>query len=259
MISRVLKALEKPIENRYEIKSLVYELCNGHQMNMNCGACISEAVMLLSNWLRINGHDNNYKSRALHGEYELKTINLFVQVYECNDAKRQSELNECLRINKELNINGVPYFNVIEITERLTFRQMFDLTAKYSDCINIIANSDIYFDETILNARWIKSNDCWALSRWDYTDGRAILFNRKDSQDVWIFNGLVDGQFGDYFLGTPGCDNRLAWDLKTHGYNVTNPSMSIHAIHLHETNYRTYTKETTAVPRPYHFILPTYL
>lgn len=259
MVNRVLKALDKPVDNRYELKSLAFELCNGYVMNLNCGACISEAVLLLSNWLRINGHENNYKSRALKGEFELKQINLFVQVYKADNPERQKELNECLRINKSLNINGVPYFNVIEIEERLTFRQMFDLTAKYKDCINIIANSDIYFNETILECRWLKPFDCWALSRWDYSEGKAVLFNRKDSQDVWVFNGAVSGNFGDYFLGVPGVDNRLAYDLKTNGYNVLNPSKSIHAIHLHETNYRTYDKNTIPVPRPYHFIIPTYL
>lgn len=259
MIKKVLDALKDPIKNRVEIKSLTYELCNGHIVNTNCGSCISEAVLLLSNWLRQQGHNNDYKSRAIRGEYELKKLNLFVQIYESEKPDRQKELDECLRINKELNVNGVPYFNVIEISERLTFNQMFDLTANYKDCINIIANSDIFFNETILNARFIAPSDCWALSRWDYSDGKAILFDRKDSQDVWVFNGEVKGNFGDYFLGVPGCDNRLAHDLKVNGYNVLNPSKSIHAIHLHETNYRTYTRETQAVPRPYHFVLPHYL
>ena len=254
MINKVKNALLNPIENRGALKSLVSELCN-YNMNMNCGACISEAVMLLGNWLKLEGEHNNYASRAINGEYELKQINLFVQVYQSNNIERQKELDACLKINKSLNINGVPYFNVIEITERLTFNQMFQLTKQYQNHINIIANSDIYFDETILQCRFMKPKDCYALSRWDYRMGMAYLFNRKDSQDVWIFNGSVNENIGHYNLGIPGCDNKIAWELKASNYNVLNPSKTIHAIHLHNTEYRTYTPDQRLF-EPFHFIFP---
>jgi len=254
MINKVKNALVNPIENRGALRSLVSELCN-YNMNMNCGACISEAVMLLGNWLKLQGLQNDYSSRALKGEYELKQINLFIQVYKSGNEERQKELDACLRINKGLNINGVPYFNVIEITERLTFNQMFKLTLAYPKCINIIANSDIYFDETILECRFMKINDCYALSRWDYINGMAHLFNRKDSQDVWVFNGSIDKNIGHYNLGIPGCDNKIAWELRANNYNVLNPSKTIHAIHLHNTQYRTYTPDQRLF-EPFHFIFP---
>lgn len=255
MIEKVNHALINPILNRQSIKSLAFTLCN-YNMNLNCGACISEAVMLLGNWLKEQGVDNNYKSRALKGEFELKQINLFVQVYQCDNEERQIELDTCLAINKSLAINGVPYFNVIELTERLTFNEMFKLTEQYPNHINIIANSDIYFDETILTVRWMQPKDCYALSRWDYINGTAVLFNRKDSQDVWCFNGSVKGNIGHYHLGIPGCDNKIAWELKQSNYHVTNPSKTIHSIHLHNTQYRTYNTQTKKVPEPYHFIFP---
>jgi len=255
MIEKVNLALQNPIENRQSLKSLSFELCN-YNMNMNCGACISEAVMLLGNWLKEQGFNNNYKSRALRGEFELKKINLFIQVYESNNIERQKELETCLEINKSLNINGVPYFNVIEINDRITFKQMFQLTKDYPNDINIIANSDIYFDETILHTRWIKNKECFALSRWDYYEGKAVLFNRKDSQDVWCFNGSVNLNIGDYNLGVPGCDNKLAFELISNGYSVLNPSKTIHAIHLHNTEFRTYNHTTERIAEPYHFIFP---
>lgn len=255
MIQKVLNALSKPIENRSVIKHLVSELCN-YQMNMNCSACINEAVMLLGNWLKENGVTNDYKSKALRGEYELKKINLFVQVYEAENKERQIELATCLKINKSLNVNSVNYLNVIEIKDRLTFNQMFELTKDYPNDINIIANSDIYFNETILQTRFMSNNDCYALTRWDYSDKKAVLFYRKDSQDVWVFNGVAKVNGGNYYLGKPGCDNRLAKEIVDSGYQLSNPSKSIHAIHLHETNFRTYDNSTKRVEDPYHFILP---
>ncbi len=254
MIDKVKSALKNPHLNRHELKSLSLQLCNYH-MNMNCGACITEAVLLLGNWLKANGEDNNHQSRALSGEFDLKKINLFVQVYTQDNLERQKELDYCLKKNKELNVNGVPYFNVIEIKERLTFNQLFELTKNYQNDINILTNSDIFFDESILEVRWIKENECYALSRWDYNDGNAILFNRKDSQDVWVFNGSVNCSGGNYFMGIPGCDNKIAFELKQSGYNVLNPSKTIHAIHLHETNHRTYNVKDR-LHEPFHFIHP---
>lgn len=252
MIKKVTEALQNPVANRHILKQLVLELCNYH-MNMNCGACISEAVMLLGNWLKKEGIFNDYKSRALSGEFELKRINLFVQVYKAEDSRRQIELDTCLKINKSLNINGVPCFNVIEINERLTFKEMFKLFIPNE--INIIANSDIYFDETILNVRWIQGRECYALSRWDYKGNKAVLFNRKDSQDVWVFNGEVTENIGNFNLGVAGCDNKIAYELAQCKYQVSNPSKTIHAIHLHESNYRTY-NVANRLHEPFLFIKP---
>lgn len=257
MIQKVSNALLDPIKNRLEIQSLVLQLCN-YSMNPNCSSCISDAVMLLSKWLKDNGITNDYFNKAIKGKYELKKINLFIQVYNSDNSERQKELEICLEINKSLHINSVPYFNVIEIKERLTFKEVFELTKNYPDHINIISNSDIYFDETILACRYLQNNECFALSRWDYSGSKAILLNRKDAQDVWAFNGSVNCNGGNYNLGIPGCDNRLAMELKESGYNVLNPSKSIHCIHLHNTNYRTYTPQTARVEEPYHFILPHY-
>jgi len=256
MISKVNLVLQDPIKNWLELQILVLDLCNYH-MNVNCRSCINEAVMLLSNWLKQQGQQNEYFKRAVNNEYELKQINLFVQVYKSDNEDRQRELDVCLKINKELNINGVPYFNMIEIGQRLTFKEMFELTKQYDNCINIIANSDIYFNETVLQTRFINKKECYALSRWDYSNGMAILFNRKDSQDVWIFNGAVNCNGGDYFLGVAGCDNRIAYDLRQSGYSVLNPSKRIHAIHYHNTNHRTYKSEDRLL-EPYHFIFPHY-
>lgn len=254
MINQVTEALKKPIENRHIIKILVHDLCS-YNMNLNCGQCINEAVMLLGNWLKEQGQDNDFRSRAIKGEFSLKTINLFIQIYKSDNPERQKELDTCLKNNRSLNINGVPYFNIIEISERLTFNEMFKLTEQYPDRINIITNSDIYFNETILQTRFLKDNECLALSRWDVNGTTAVLFDRKDSQDVWIFNGAVKCNGGNYYLGIPGCDNKIAFELKQSGYVVNNPSKSIHALHLHNTNYRTYTPNDRLL-EPFHFIKP---
>lgn len=252
LITRVQETLKEPKRRLSDLFNLCKELCN-HSINVNCSSCITEGVILLSNWIKKNNiqlENNSYMTKAANGEYELKPLKLYVQVYECGDIERQKELDACLKINKERK----HIYEVIEIKERLTYAQIFQMLCPNS--INIIANSDIYFDETILFARFINENNCYALSRWDYMgDKMAVLFNRKDSQDAWIFNGKPKIVGGNFEQGKAGCDNRIAYDIRQSGYNVLNPSKTIHAIHLHLTNLRTY-KATEKIPEPYHFIFP---
>jgi hypothetical protein len=257
LINRVQDVLENPKGNLNELNELSKKLCN-NSVNITCSSCITDAVILLTRWLKENNTEAraNYLSKAMNGEYELKQINLFVQVYDYGNPDRQSELDSCLRINK-----GSGYFKkVIELKDRPTYQQLFHLTKSYPDDINIIANSDIFFDETILMTKFMDADDCYALSRWDYSSGNlSVLFDRNDSQDAWVFSGSVTKVVNcDFTMGVPGCDNRIAHCIKSAGYKVLNPSKTIHAIHLHETNLRTYDHTTQRVPEPYHFIKPHY-
>lgn len=255
LINRVQNVLSNPKGMIRDLFELCKTLCN-HTVNVNCSSCVTEGVILLTNWVKENNikiEAQKYFVKAVNGEYEFKPINLFVQYYQCGNEERQKEIDACSKLNHKLK-----HFNkVFSLTDRLTYKQIFELTNEYPDCINVIANSDIYFDETILFARFMNENDCYALSRWDYKEnGLAVLFDRKDSQDVWIFNGAVRKiESGNYYLGTAGCDNRIAYELNNAGYNVLNPSKTIHAIHLHNSEFRTYT-DIDRLSEPYHFIFP---
>lgn len=112
----------------------------------------------------------------------------------------------------------------------------------------IIANSDIFFDETlevINGADLDKTMIC--LSRWDIKrglGGNAVkLFNRPDSQDSWIFASPMNKKVeerSNFFLGRIGCDNALAWIAHEEGMKLTNPAHQIISKHLHMVDYRTY-------------------
>jgi hypothetical protein len=254
IINRVQNVLSNPKGMIKDLFELCKTLCN-HTVNVNCSSCVTEGVMLLANWVKENNikiEAQKYFVKAVNGEYEFKPINLFFQSYNCGNEERQKELDACCRINHKSK-----YFHkVFSLTERLTYKQLFELTNEYPDCINVIANSDIYFDETILYARFMGENDCYALSRWDYKEnGLAVLLDRKDSQDAWIFNGAAKVNNCDFFLGIPGCDNRIAHEISVSGYNVLNPSKTIHAIHLHNSQVRTYDGSQIISP-PYYYINP---
>jgi hypothetical protein len=123
------------------------------------------------------------------------------------------------------------------IKRRASFYEAINLT----DGLVVVANTDIYFDETLELALNIKEKECYALSRYDIIKGEKKLYARCDSQDAWIFNN-PKLKVGNYQFGMPGCDNRLAYEINQSGYKIYNPCLDIHAIHEHKSNIRTYTE-----------------
>jgi hypothetical protein len=64
-----------------------------------------------------------------------------------------------------------------------------------------------------------------------------------------------------YTMGMHGCDNAIAHELVKRRYMVTNPCMTVKAIHLHRSGYRTYRTgpgrpKQYVVPPPYTLVLP---
>jgi hypothetical protein len=124
-----------------------------------------------------------------------------------------------------------------------------------ADDVTILANSDIYFDESI-SALGIalRPGQCAALARWNVQSGsEPILNDRNDSQDAWVFKGPIREIRGDYCVGVPRCDNRFLYELKQAGYEIINPAFSIRAYHLHAGQRGEYQTENQQ-----HFVDPPY-
>lgn len=196
-------------------------------------------------------------------------MNLLINYYRDKNEARRRELDLCFDINlkdknfsKVIVVTEVEDFSnisgdfIIEPKSRPTFKELFKIANGYSDpkTITVITNSDITFDDSIrLASIHLKPNQCYALSRWDVDpNGDATLHNHSDSQDTWIFRGLIKNVPDcDFTLGTPGCDNAIAERLERAGYDVKNPSVSIKTYHYHISNIRNY-----QCPKPYKFITP---
>jgi len=124
--------------------------------------------------------------------------------------------------------------------------------------VKIIANSDIYFDDTLqIVPNSIKSNEVYCLTRWDEEKGSIQFYNNFKSQDAWFFQDKLTKNIGDYFMGLPGCDNRFAKELLDSGRKIKNPSLTIRAIHVHGSNLRNYNKSADRVIGEYAYPLPT--
>ena len=180
--------------------------------------------------------------------HRLNKIHLIQPLYIPTNRHRKQEIEYATKQNAAL-------FNHYT---RIDSQHLPDLFSAFKPHkINIIANADIYFDNTIKKVLSIPQRHVYALSRYD-TDGK--MFNRPDSQDTWIFHGSIRSNISmtNLTLGKPGIDNRLAYELLQAGYHVSNPSKSMTSWHMHSTNIREYS-HLEVVPPPYAIVYPTTL
>lgn len=186
------------------------------------------------------------------------TIHLIQPLYNPTDPNRRREIEYATKKNAAL-------FKHYTRVNSLLLSDLFK--AFKPDKINIIANADMYFDDNINKALMLAPHHAYALSRYEMNNVR--LFNRPDSQDAWIFHGLIwknltsrlrnnNNNNNLLALGKPGIDNRLAFELIQAGYHLSNPSKSITSWHVHASSSREYTP-IDVIPPPYAIVYPVTL
>lgn len=178
---------------------------------------------------------------------------LYQNLFYHKDSRRRLEFDHCLKMNL-LSFDKIFIFAepkvllpqsdklIITKKDKVTFNDFFKAT-QYSgiDDLNVIANSDIFFNRHELNKIQANINDnVFALSRWDifnFNEENAVLFDRDLSQDSWIKKGPFFISNADFGLGLGGCDNRIA-SILSERYVVKNPSKSIKSFHVHKAKQR---------------------
>jgi hypothetical protein len=183
---------------------------------------------------------------------------LLTEYFISDNIKRQKEYEICLEnnIKNEFITNIVlfnsdkSYFNfnsdkisMVYLEKRPNYIDIFNYcNENFKDEICIISNADIIFDDSLkhINKENIKGKFL-ALSRWDIIEqNKAQLYDWSYSQDCWIYLAPHDFKDAKYTMGRLGCDNRIAFDAKASGLDVTNPAKLIKTFHLHTSNHRTY-------------------
>tara|TARA_Y100001980_G_C14541104_1_gene318992 strand:+ start:704 stop:2122 length:1419 start_codon:yes stop_codon:yes gene_type:complete len=218
---------------------------------------------------------NKYK---IYDEYK-DNIYLFQQFYIPKDDKRKKEINECLKKNIKLkSITKVVLLNEriytideLGITEnenkkveqivikiRLKYKIFFEVAQRFTGYL-LLANSDIYFDETLVNiykSPLYNERSCYAQLRIEHN--KKLFGPRSDSQDAWLFHSKhlqLNTQHSDFELGMPGCDNKITIILAMNNYKLYNEPYRIKINHLHTSNIRGYTGKDV-IPGPYLMVLP---
>lgn len=198
-------------------------------------------------------------------------IKLYISYFEPKDDARQNELFDAVTKNIEnplidqivmLDESGQEWqsdkIKCIKVKSRPSYQDFFDLFE--DDCINIIANTDIYFNETLSKVENITDSTCYAITRHEISDGKIKPFAEVNtdcppyySQDVWVFRGKckIDDchtvlamnnatnqhDIIKHTMGVAGCENVLAALLKKK-YSVRNPHSHIICIHNHASTDR---------------------
>jgi hypothetical protein len=204
-------------------------------------------------------------------------FHLITTYFKAKEPEREAENLECLEENlknpliSELHLflqgSEFPYIvdDKLKLIQHGTRPNFSDLFGYANDLkgIKVVANSDIYFNETLIKSKEALNKwDILALTRWDrLKNGELKFYNNFKSQDVWIFSNSIKHGIGEYHIGRHGCDNKLIYEFEKAGYKISNPSYSIRTIHLHLSNLRAYFNDPNyeLVSGPYKYILPTYI
>jgi hypothetical protein len=205
-------------------------------------------------------------------------IRLVTIWYDARSPARQGELQECLRRNLDHpHIGQVVLWKysgaapglesklmIREEDRQPSFEDLFTLanTVCAPGDVAMIANSDVWFDESVALVQNIEPNQCYALLRLE-SDGRFFSTQegkpRRDAQDAWIFRAPIRPVGADFGLGRSGSDNALAYLLCRGGYDLRNPAKTIHIHHLHASGVRPFTAKKHRIPPPWLHVEPTEL
>ena len=214
----------------------------------------------------------------------VRAMILLTGYYLERSAVRRTELMQCLRANAAAaEINEIhllvedaispqqassmaeelrhPKVKLIAHGRRATFSDFFDYANTYlAGHPTVLTNADIYFDSSLARLRDIDLiGRMLCLSRWDIqNDGSARFFEQPASQDAWVFLPPVRLTDCGFYLGKPGCDQRVSRQALEAGLTVSNPSRTIHACHLHLSAVRHYS-EAERLGGSYHSIAATHL
>lgn len=132
-----------------------------------------------------------------------------------------------------------PKIHRFDLTHRMNFQDAF----RYANAslepgtLVLLANSDIYFDETLADlGRCSWANTLACISRYNYGEPEGKRFTT--GYDAWAFRAPLQEFRCDWPLGTGRCDLRLNHEAYAAKLRLVNPCFSIRATHLHGSAMR---------------------
>uniref|UniRef100_A0A7S3GBR4 Uncharacterized protein n=1 Tax=Palpitomonas bilix TaxID=652834 RepID=A0A7S3GBR4_9EUKA len=239
--------------------------------------CISMAFAIQRPYLR-----RKEEEAAEKPLYPGRGIHIVVQYYIDKDETRRDEVKTCLLENLKCpHVEGVhclldepltmeefrdeqggEKLKSVYVGKRLTYKMAFDYANEHlSGKVVILMNADIHVNDSARHFDHIEmSGRAFALTRHDYTKTGLQFepFAAPICQDAWAFcSPISDKVDADYQLGKPGCDNRIAFELRRAGLHVSNPSQTIKVVHRHASQKRNYQHGKDTVVGFYASVQPT--
>tara|TARA_Y100001972_G_scaffold17959_1_gene20253 strand:+ start:5842 stop:6690 length:849 start_codon:yes stop_codon:yes gene_type:complete len=189
------------------------------------------------------------------------SITLLVELYESEFSQRNEEFSKVLQKNieceyidsiivfadRDVNLCKDQKITRIPTKKRMTYADYFTYCNNNfcENTIYIIANNDIYFDNTLAQLEGIKEDYFVCLTRWNTYDSETeIQGHEAFSQDVWAFRKKIPEEMINtsfFYQGTQCCDNHICFLAIVNNFKVINPCHLIKSYHVHQgAEQRTY-------------------
>lgn len=153
-------------------------------------------------------------------------------------------------LNKVIQINKNNKIHVINVGKQPLYSDLFEYAIdNLENRLCMIANSDIYLHECDAKCLNNINNSIFSLSRYEHDLTSYVIDNRWGSYDAFIFKSPLNKSILEHMKHTQnlaGSDDNIVNILVDHNYNLYNPSFQIKIVHLHESNYRTYSSNKIA-------------
>lgn len=183
---------------------------------------------------------------------------------ECEEIIKIYLLNERIYTSEEMGFKEMPSKIVqVNLGKRLTFYEAFRFSS-YLKGFLVFSNSDIFFDETLENVKYMglekrKSVEC--LCRYEYRGEKNIKkclvnYNHVNSFDTWIIHSshMNYGKEYDFWFGLSGCDVHISYLFDKNGYLILNDNKEIRSYHNHRQISREYYSEQEEIKPPWYLI-----
>lgn len=146
-------------------------------------------------------------------------------------------------LTEEIYLFKIPFLKnekieIIPIYNRPTYKMIIDYCNQYlKNEICIIANTDIWFDETIEKLNYIDFNNTMVcLTRYDSCKNYEFHTDTGVSHDSWIFKTPIKNFYNNIQMGILGCDSYFNQKVGESGYKILCPSYDIKSYHEHSDN-----------------------
>ena len=161
-----------------------------------------------------------------------------LNINNLHNNTKNTDLSNNLNITKNLENNKIIQVN---INKRLMFKDVIDYVKNNNiEGYIIISNSDIYYNETLLNIyRFNLKNKRAALCQLRI-ELKTNLFKIKPyastSQDTWIYhtnNKINTDKYFISYLGVSSCDGYMTYCLRKENFKLYNFPNLIKCFHVH--------------------------
>jgi len=151
-------------------------------------------------------------------------------------------INEIVVIYQGTSFEALEVYPILENSKvtllvqntRQTYKDLMDRGKTRTNTICIIANTDIWFDDTLAEVfKGLPRDKMLCITRYDSSRAYGLHDTHGICHDVWIFRSDIYDFPCDIQMGILGCDPTFHWNAWTHGITLENPCYDIKTYHEH--------------------------